>query len=213
MCVILICVFALVGFIYWVDYKKKKDGVKEKSTDPIFKTIFATFVVIGIAIIMELVGVVPKGWVKENFWWFIIFAIIIFAIYMWVATRSRLMSYRDLRIKAWNHLIKEFGALTYIGEAYNIEIPKFMERQVGVISETIKEITSTFEFHVVVQTVAKKIWITLNSENGRVLTCIVGPDLDIIKDVESQAYGLKKEPGVKSEFEGESHTYKGEQTA
>lgn len=195
--------FAFLGFIYWVNYKKSVNV--KKQVDPIWRGVFLAIALSAVLFLGESVGYFTKGWNAEHYWLHGIILVLCIIVFMVVALRKKPLSFEKLKEIFLDVLHEQFNAEVYKAEAdihwlnyYRITVQGTSEDTRGVVAVfmvTLKSAT-TMEF-----------FGELNAFTGEILTIEPHPSLETKDTIKKQQ--TSKRDYVGSQFEDEEQVQNG----
>lgn len=132
----MIIVIALVGMEY-INYKKNKDKPDPKP-DPVNKSLKFTLGVLLLVVILELLGIFEKGFVKKYYWVFLVCFLALFLFYNSKLKKRDPMAPEKLFKKALEYVENMSKGNEYIGSAFIDPVELFRVTQEGYNQEELR---------------------------------------------------------------------------
>jgi hypothetical protein len=164
---IVLGLFALIGFMYYVDYKRKQ-GQKEQRMDPVTKGVLISGLWISVWLLGELFGFLERGWNGKHWWLHVVFVTVTIMIFLWVARRLNPLSYEKQRRIALDHAIREFRGQEYVGKADVPTLKQYKISEDGPRKE-LRGLVGNFLFELWSRPLLYRCWVRIDVYTGIIL--------------------------------------------
>lgn len=185
---------ALLGFIFYLGYRKDYKEEKKKPKDPFFVAIVVGIFTIIVVLIMEGVGIVSEGFAKNNWWFFILIMITTFVLAFRNMQKLKPLEESKLESIVWRHIKRRSKADPHKGDAYGSPLPFnniTPTKEGGAFGKAVNYIARTNFMGGIF------ILVSLDMTNGYLLRYVEDPDTLYVKRLfgkeVTQQYDLERE--------------------
>lgn len=118
----------LVGFLSYIDYKRKQKE-PDRKPDPLLKSAIFTAFILMLVVVLELTGSIPEGTIKRIWFIFPLMGCCIFGLYFWVLRKKIPMTLEQQLLAADNDVHMIFAAEVYRDETNFLPLDDYKTTQ------------------------------------------------------------------------------------